>query len=215
MNRLLTPWLGVMLISSLLVLTGCTGLNLGAANATSWYTLADMRAGETLPPADRPIDRSLLIGPIDANPFFDSTQLAYSRNSSAHAYYQYAAWTDRPTRRLAQTIERRLAQRRAFTAVASSTAGIRGDLSLNLTLDELFHLAQGQPQQGRISLRAELVDLRSRTLLARQSFAASQPVIEADSAGAVRALNAALTQIIDEIVQWTEQSALAHAPKSD
>lgn len=197
-------WLLAALVA---VSAGCAGLNLTGSQAVSWYTLEDLRGAETVEqsPVTRPL--TLLVGPVDANPFYDSTQLAYSRSSQARAYYQFAGWTDRPTKRLARLIERRLVDRAGFEAVAGSTAGIRGDLVLNLTLDELYHDAQASPQQGRIAMHAELIDLRTRTLVARRDFEAARTVRDSDSAGAVAALNEALTAMLGDLALWVELAA--------
>lgn len=189
-------------VCATLLATGCAGLELGSGQATTWYTLEPPPASLDSQPAR--IDKVLLLGAITANPFYDSTQLAYSRSQIARAYYQYAAWTERPARRLVTLLETRLLQRGAFLTVAESTAGIRGDLLLQLSLDEIYHDAAAVRPVGRVAVRAELIDSRNRTLVARERFEAQAPVATSDAAGAVRAMNAATGQMLDDVARWVE-----------
>lgn len=195
---------GVLAIMMLL-LGGCGSLTLGEQQAVSWFTLIDERTGEKT--ANPPVDAVLIIGPVDANPFYDSTQLAFSRSEIARAYYQYAAWTERPTKRLATLIERRLAERGGFHAVANTTAGIRGDLLLNLSLEEIYHDTATQPPVARISLQAALIRVSNRSLIARQQFQQAAVVSSPDAASAVTAMNAATTDLIDELADWVEKQS--------
>ncbi|MEZ5740478.1 MAG: ABC-type transport auxiliary lipoprotein family protein [Burkholderiaceae bacterium] len=204
-----TACVGARLAVALAVfgLVGCGSLNLGSAQATNWYSLNDKR----LPNAGRPmpvaLDQVLVIGPVDANPFYDSTQLAFSRSEAARVTHQSAAWTERPTKRLATLVERRLAADGGFEAVASATAGIRADLVLNLTLDEIYHDTLQLPGTGRVVVVAELIDPRTRSLLGRQRFQAEAPVAEPAAASAVRALSEALTRLLDELGAWVRETA--------
>ncbi len=200
-----------------LLLAGCGGLNLGAQPAVSWYTLNDLRPAAKPAVAPPQVDKVLLIAQSDANPFYDSTQLAFARSDSARGYYQYAAWTERPPKRLATLIERRLAARGQFSAVANNTAGIRGDMLLNLALDEIYHDTSVTPQQARIVMQASLIDVPSRSLIARRTFVETAPVDDPDAVSAVAALNAAATALTDHLTQWVEEKSerRAKTAKSD
>ena len=67
--------------------------------------------------------------------------------------------------------EARLIHSQRFREVASSTSGVRGDLLLSLRLDELYLDASAEPGLVKLIVTAELIDWRSRQLLARRSFA--------------------------------------------
>ncbi len=194
-----------------LLLAGCSGLTLGGQQAVSWFTLNDQHVARK---SEEPsVDAVLIIGQVDANPFYDSTQLAFSRSEIARAYYQYAAWTERPTKRLSTLIERRLAEREGFKAVANATAGIRGDLLLNLSLEEIYHDTAAQPPVARIALQAALIQASDRSLLARKRFESTAQVKTPDAASAVTALNSATTELIDQLSAWVEQQSQAKGEK--
>lgn len=204
----------MVLLSTLGALVACSGLTINSSRAVSWFTLNDVAQETEGATNDAPIKAVLIIGQVDANPFYDTTQLAFSRSDIARAYYQYAAWTERPTKRLATLIERRLAKRQGFIAVANSTAGIRGDLVLNLSLDEIYHDTIAQPASAKLVLHATLIESSTRSLIARKRFAHSAGVSDPEAASAVKALNQATSSLIDELSEWVEQRSRSVAKKS-
>lgn len=229
--------LAMVTFACLCTQTGCAGLGLGAPRPVTWFTLNDLRedtallanqaavpavasamAGrqntavnqnQAVPTQARAAitNKALIIDTVNANPFYDSTQLAYSRSDIARAYYQFAAWTERPGKRLADLVEKRIAARGSFPIVAASTAGLSGDLVLALHLDELFHDAASRPAVARVAVRARLIDQRHRTLIAQRAFDSGVPVEKADAASAVRALSLATTKMLDELATWVEDEA--------
>ncbi len=130
--------------------------------------------------------------------------LAYSRQPGTRAHYQFAGWTERPAHRIGLLIERRLATRGRFAAVAQGTAGIRGDVVLNLSLEHLYHDVSVTPGLARVAIAAELVDWRTRALLARRTFEQTTPVASESADAAVDAMNRAFSALLDELVPWVE-----------
>jgi len=217
-NRTRYPrWLRWMTIGlATTTLAACTALQaLNNPQSITWYSLEDVRT--TTPVAvDQTVPKVLIIEPVRANPFYDSTQLAFSRSDIARAYYQFASWTERPAKRLAILVERRLSARNAFETVATSTVGLRGDISLNLTLDELFHDTVNSPEQARLVVTAELVNQRQRKLIARRQFTNEFPIETPTAANAVRAMSESLSTLLDNLEIWVVDNSRQQlaAPKT-
>ena len=204
--------------TAVLSASGCISIGGGDATAPTWYRLDDALAAQPTPASSPatgagasapPLDRVLLIGPVLTAGFYDSTMVAYSRAPGTLAHYQFAGWTERPGRRIGALVEGRLAARARFAAVAQSTAGVRGDLLLNLSLEHLYHDLATTPGTARIALTAELLDWRARRLIARRSFEHSVPVALAVADAAVPALNGALLAVLDALCPWVEATAAA------
>ncbi len=202
--------------TALLSASGCISLGGGDAAVPTWYRLED--AGTVQPaPASKPaavggasaspLDRVLLIGPVVTAGFYDSTMVAYSRAPGTLAHYQFAGWTERPGRRIGALLERRLSARARFVAVAQSTAGVRGELLLNLSLEHLYHDLATTPASARVAVTAELLDWRARRLIARRTFDQSAPVARAAADAAVPAMNDALRAVLDALCPWVEATA--------
>ena len=185
---------------------GCVSIGGGDAPARAWYELSDAGAAQA-GRAVRSDPRVLLLAVQPGSAFYDSTAIAWGRTPDTRAYYQFAAWTDRPAQRVAVLLERRLSARGGFAAVAQSTSGVRGQLLLNVSLDELWHDASAEPGAMRIAASAELIDWRTRALVARRSFSALVPVNQPAAAAAAAASNRAVAALLDELAPWVEESA--------
>ena len=151
--------------------------------------------------------RVLLVHPAAASPFYDTQSLAFSRAPGQRAYYQFAAWTERPARRVSELLTRRLEARGHFRSIASTTAGVKGDLVLNLRLEEFYHDTGAAPGSARVEVTAELIDATGRAILARRRFTQSAPAASENARAAVAAFNQATTALLEELAVWTEGSA--------
>lgn len=204
-------WRGSLVLGAAAVLLALasSGCSIFGADlpARIWYELTDLHADATVASEARGSSLVLLISPVSESSFYDGTAIAFSRQSGGRAYYQYAAWTERPVKRLAQMLEHRLTARHAFGTVAQATAGVRGDLLLNLRLEEIYLDAAQPPGSARVAVTAELLDWRARKVIARQRF---ERVATVDSEGPSRAaagFNSAITGVLDELSAWLAERA--------
>ncbi len=172
------------------------------------YELRDL--GESAPVGGKALDRTLLVGSFAAA-FHDGTGLVYSRSPGARAYYQFASWSERPAERLAQLLQRRLAQTRAFRDVASTTASVTGEWLLDVGLEQMYHDDSRPPGTARLEVFVRLVDRRTAKTIADRRFLYAEPVEIESAAYAVRAFERAVTRWLDETVEWVLNTA-AGAP---
>lgn len=198
------------IVCSALLLAGCISVGIGndEAGGQAQYRLEDLGAPPTR--AERSVPRSLVIASMPSVGVGDTFSLAYSRAPQQRALYQYATWADRPSSRIVQLLVRRIDERGAFGTVAQLGHGVSGDLTLNVTVDELVH--DTVAARGRIHLTAELVDRATRTLVARRRFTAEAPVAQENARGAVEAMSRALTTVLDELLPWLEAAAAKLPP---
>lgn len=194
-------------------LAGCGALT-STAPRFDFYVIEDLRSAPpavgsgsaSTPPR---VDRTLLLTHGGTQALFDSDRIVFTRDGASRAYYQYSNWSERPGRRIVSLAEARLAQVGGFRAVAQTVAGVRGDQVLSLRLDELMHDDSVSPGVLKLTLTAELLDWRSRTIAARRMFSHSASVRSRDAKGAARAANVAVTALLDELATWTETSVAA------
>lgn len=171
-----------------------------------YYVLDDLASTGSAQRA-APAGRVLLVSPTSTSSFYDTQSLVYSRASGQRAYYQFSGWTERPGRRFAELLMRRLETQGGFTSVAATTAGVKGDLVLNTRLEELYHDASANSASVRVEVSAELVDYGARTVVARRRFTQSAPTAGEAAPAAVAAFNQAVTVLLDEVSAWIEGAA--------
>jgi len=196
------------------LVTGLVGCLPTPANLPpqQYYVLNDLaKAGAAQQTAGS--GRMLLINPTSTSPFYDTQSLVYSRSAGQRAYYQFAGWTERPGRRFAELLMRRLEGRGAFSSVASTTAGVKGDLVLNTRLEELYQDSSANPGRVQVEVTAELIDHAERTIVARRRFSQTASTSGDNAPAAVTAFNQALTALLDEMSAWVEVAAVRPAPR--
>lgn len=175
-----------------LLLAGCVGpTNLPPVQ---YYVLGN---GQDAAAAQRASqgNRVLLVNPTTVSAFYDTQRLVYSRAEGQRAYYQFAAWTERPGRAFSELLSLRL-------GASSTTSGVRGDLVLYTRLDELYHDAASAPGAVRVAVTAELADASGRRIGERRRFARSVPASAENAPAAVEAANRAVSEVLDEIAAW-------------
>ena len=151
---------------------------------------------------------TLLVLDTTTGGFYDTDQLIFSRSASTRGQYQFARWTERPGKRFADLMRARL-DRLGTYHVATPGGYVRGDVLLDTELVEFYHDATSEPGQVRLVLRADLVDLKQRTLLGRRVFEQQVPLATYDAAGAAQASNLAVSHALDELTAWLASLQLA------
>lgn len=159
-----------------------------------YYVLADNNAAAAQ--ARRTGEgRVLLVQPTSVGAFYDTQRLVYSRAPGERAYYQFAAWTERPARAFTELLSRRLGG-------ALTTDGVRGELVLQTRLEELYHDAGKTPGRVVLDLSAQLVDASGRRIGQPNRFLRGVPTASENAAAAVQAANEAVAAVLDDIAAW-------------
>ncbi len=193
-----------LLVCSLAALVaGC--LSSGERAFQRYYVLE--AAGVHAAPAKAPRASTLLVVPTTASSFYETQDIVYSRAPGTRAYYQFHAWTERPSRTIGELLVAHLERSGSFKAITRATSGIQGELVLDTHLSEFYHDAVANPGGVRVSLTAELIDPVRRVLVARRTFARSAPAVTYDAPGAVQAFNKAIGAILDDVSAWVDGSA--------
>jgi cholesterol transport system auxiliary component len=192
------------IVAAALLLAGC--VSLAKLPPREYYVLNDLGTAAVSMRGEQN-DRALLISETSVSPFYDTQSLVFSRAPGQRAYYQFAAWTERPGSRLTELLLRRLYARGSFRSVSATSAGAKGDLVLNTRLEEIYHDASASPGSVRIEMSAELVDRVQHAIVAQRSFAQSTPTGGDTAPAAVVAFDRALTTLLDEESAWVEDVA--------
>jgi cholesterol transport system auxiliary component len=188
-----------------LALSGCVNLGLGGdsdARTIVYYVLED--GGRVAPPA-APATRTLLMADTAAGAFYDTDGMAFSSKPGTRGYYQLARWSERSGKRFTDLLLARLEREKVFATVAQTGSNVRGDWLLATEILDLYHDAARQPGIVKMELRAEVVDLKTRALLARKTFSQSVAVSSFDAAGAHKAFNDAATRNLNELTDWLRE----------
>jgi cholesterol transport system auxiliary component len=185
------------------LLAGCVGLT-QPPEAPTLYVL-DARPAAT--PARPQRDVVLAIGVPRARAGYDTAQMAYVRGPHELEYFAKSRWADTPSRMLAPLIAQALEQAGGFRAVVQAPGAVPADLRLDTEIVRLQQDFAARPPRVELSVRAQLVDLRSRRVLATAELAEVEPAPREDAYGGVIAANRALERLLARLVDFSAQHA--------
>lgn len=104
---------------------------------------------------------------------------------------------------LAPLIARALEQCGVFRAVVHNPGAIAADLRLDTELVYLQHEFIGEPSRVRLTLRAQLVDLKKQRVIALREIEEVEPAAADNAYAGVEAANRALQRALVRLVEFT------------
>ena len=189
----------------------CGTLRPAATPNPAFYSLENARSAA---PAARPAKApaaapTLIIDSPHAAAGFDSPRIIYVRETHKLEYFAHSEWIDPPARMLAPLLVAAVQSTGAFRAVVLTPSSAAGDLRLDTEIIRLQHEFGTQPSRVRFTLRAYLVDDKTRRVLAWREFDAVVPAASEDPYGGVVAANRAVQTVIENLATFCAEAARA------
>ncbi len=213
MNRQAAARRGRLLAAGLLLLTvgACGALRPAATPHPAFYSLDSApRAATAAASASTP---TLIINPPHAAAGFDSQRIIYVREAHKLEYFAHSEWVDPPARMLGALLVAALENSGAFRAVVLTPGAAAGDLRLDTEIIRLQHEFQGSPSRVRFTLRAYLVNDRTRRVLAWREFDGYAAAASEDPYGGVVAANRAVQDVLEELSRFCAEAARGAWPE--
>jgi cholesterol transport system auxiliary component len=168
---------------------------------------AAIRHGEPTPslaPA-RAFASSVLVVQVPlAAPGFDTSHIVYTQQPNRLQIYARHEWIDTPAKMLAPLVVAALEQAGSFSAVVLAPSAATGSVQLETQLLRLQHEFGPAPSRVRLVLRAQLIDTRSRQVMATRVFEQVAPSLSEDAPGGVAAAQQAVHSLLVALSQWCQ-----------
>ena len=207
--------LGRLLASglALVALAACSVLSPTATPPPAFFSLDDARAAPpAAPPAAPATAPTLVISPPRAAAGFDSQRIIYLREPYKLEYFANSEWVEPPARMLGPLLVNALERSAAFRAVMQTPASAGGDLRLDTHVIRLQQEFNTQPSHVRFTLRAYLVDDKTRRVLAWREFDTDVAATSDDPYGGVVAANKAVQTVLVDLAAFCAQAARGVPP---
>jgi cholesterol transport system auxiliary component len=188
------------------LLAACAALPPPQAEHTNIYVL-EAKPAEAAPQAKR--DLVLEVTVPRARPGFDTPQMAYTRRANELAYFARNRWVDAPANMLAPLIAQALEQSGGFSAVVQAPTLVAADLRLDTEVVRLQQDFGVKPSRVQFTLRAQLIDVRTRRVLASTKFDESEAAPSDDPYGGVIAANRALGRLLERLAKFCAKTSAA------
>jgi cholesterol transport system auxiliary component len=199
-------------------LCACSALRPEATPQRAFYTLDSASsaalAGATSARVAMVATRAptLLVNPPHAAAGFDSPHIIYVREAHKLEHFAHSDWIEPPARMLAPLIVAAVEESGAFRAVVATPSPALGDLRLDTEIIRLQHDFQVQPSQARFTLRAYLVEVKTRRVLASREFDRAIAAAGENPYAGVVAANLAVRAVLADLVAFCAEAATAAAP---
>jgi cholesterol transport system auxiliary component len=190
----------------LTTLCGCGALR-PATPHPAFYTLGYTAGLSGTPPPGADGAPTLIVNPPHAAAGYDSPRIIYVREPYQLQYFVHSEWADLPARMLAPLLVSAIGQTGAFRAVVLTPSAAAGDLRLDTEIVRLQHEFNTTPSRVRFTLRAYVVDDRTRRTLAWGEFEATADAASDDPYGGVTAANQAVQAVLERLATFCAETA--------
>lgn len=194
-----TPYRTFHILTSILLLAACTGCTTQQVARQTVYVLEAQHAAK---PAQDKRNIVLAVSVPQARPGFDTPQMAYVQQPYELNYFVTSRWTDTPARMLEPLLVLALEQTGGFRAVVQTPNTVSADVLLDTILIRLQQDFMTRPSQVRLTLRAQLIDVRSQRVLAVKLFDESENADSENAYGGVIAANRATQRVLEQLAEF-------------
>jgi len=195
---------GIAGFAAVALLAACTALQPPESDHTSTYVLeANPAAGAPRPKRDLVLE----VSAPRARPGFDTPQMAYTLRANALEYFAKNRWADTPARMLAPLLAQALDHSGGFRAVVQAPSLAAANLRLDSELVRLQQDFGAKPSRVQLTVRAQLIDVDTRRVLASAQFDETEAAPSDDPYGGVIAANRALGRLLERITEFCAETA--------
>lgn len=214
--KLINKQTTAVLITSLVVITanilsGCSIIQPAKPESMTTYALdvqfesAKSETGEKI----------ILVNTPTAQPGFNSSQMIYIKKQHEINYFSQNKWIDSPARMLTPLLTQVLERRAKYSAVVQTRSAAMADVRLDTEILRMQHEFLTSPSQVHLTIRAQLVDMREKKVLATREFDVIETAPSDNPYGGVIATNRAVKIILLQIADFCAQESNAAKKNSN
>lgn len=189
------------------ILTGCAGWHSPQVETPHTYVL-DARALPSKPQIKR--DLVLAVSLPHARSGFDTSQMAYLQKPHELNYFVVNQWADTPVRMLEPLLVQALEQTLSFRAVVRVPSVVPATFRLDTELIRLQQDFSTKPSKVQLTLRAQLIDVAGKRVLAVKLFDDAENATSDDAYGGVLAANLLLQRELNQLADFCVNESVGH-----
>jgi cholesterol transport system auxiliary component len=199
-------------VCAFLVMTvlGCVSLRGDSEEIHTYHLGLDGWHSEARPAdANGPI---LLVSLPQAEPGFETSRMIYIKRPYELESYAVNQWADTPARMFTPWLVQALTQSGVWRDVVTLPSSVPGEYRLDSYGFAVQQEFLQQPSRVRVTIRAQLVDVKQSTIVGRQTFEAIELAPGENAYGGVLGANRAVVGLLGQIVSWL-QACVQHSPE--
>lgn len=156
-----------------------------------------------------PVEWQLAIDTPLASDALDTPRMLVMPSPGVLETYKGARWSDTTPMLLRSLLIAAFQQSNRIAGVGASTTGLHADYALSIDLYDFETQYRDGAAHATIRLDAKLTDLSANRIAAARAFEADAPVGGSGAADAAAGFNAALAELLPQMVGWTLEQGQA------
>lgn len=201
--------IGVLLCLANVLLGGCSPLQPVKSASMNTYALE----AQFEPGAAGAGKLTLLVSTPSARPGFNSPRMVYIKKTHEVDYFSQNQWVDSPARMLAPLLVQALESSAKYRAVVPVRSAATADLRLDTEIIRLQHEFLTRPSQIHLTVRAQLIDIQGKRVLATHEFDVTEVAPSDDPYGGVIATNRAVKIMLLQIADFCALESKTSEPR--
>jgi len=207
MNRLTEPGRLIFIIATLAALTACSLPGPAQQTAKQYFVLQDQGVSTPAPGAVSKPCFSLRITTPASAAGLNTTRMAYRTEPNRLDYFAYHEWIAPPEKMIASLMESRLQATGLFSAVMVGSPDVRTDLRLDSEVQVLQQEFTGDGYTYNLAIRVNLVEVKTKTLLASQTFSYFDRAEGNNAEAGVATANLLANRFLDDLSAFLSTSS--------
>lgn len=189
----------LLTLASATLSASCTGLQAPQAGSPHLYVL-DARPAIQAAQVKRNL--VLAVSMPRAWPGFGTPRMAYLRQPHELEYFAVNRWADTPSRMLGPLLAQALEQTGSFRAIVQTPGVVPADIRLDTELIRLQQDFGTQPSRVQLTLRAQLIDVVGKRVIAVKTFDETENATSDDAYGGVIAANRVAQRVLGQLADF-------------
>ncbi len=186
-------------LAAAMLLAGCSGLPAPQTDSPRLYVFEARSPVSAVQVKRGPV---LAVSLPRARPGFDTPRMAYLRQPHELDYFALNRWADTPSRMLWPLLAQALEQSGGFRAVVQTPGAVPADLRLDTELIRLQQDFGTQPSRVQLTLRAQLIDVPGKRVIAVKLFDESENAVSNDAYGGVITANRLVQRVLGQVADF-------------
>ncbi|WP_294961983.1 ABC-type transport auxiliary lipoprotein family protein [Sulfurimonas sp.] len=143
-------------------------------------------------------DKSLKVSQAFSSSSLMSLQMKYVLDGHKIYSYSQAQWSNSPNQEVSSQVVKVLRESKLFKNTQNSKSRSKSDLILEINIEDFMQYYSKNIDQSYVNVEISftLIDSKTSEVIATNTFRANEEVITQDASGGVKALDAALSDIL-------------------
>jgi cholesterol transport system auxiliary component len=156
------------------------------------------------------VEWHLAVDRVRGSELLETTRILVMPEAGELQVYPQTQWSDPPLGLVGGLVTRALHQDGRILGISPSGEGLSADYELRLDLSDFQIEITDAGAQAHVEWQASLAGITQNRIVAARGFSTRTPAAGQSAKAAVAAFDAALTQLLPELVDWVVERGQAH-----